>query len=112
MVGTAVGAVKQLRLIGINAAEAQRAVAATLTKQGIKATRGKEQVSTRTIREWCERVDAETVVRTPTAKEAARMMTEKWRRRLLALPQVEAQGKVLANLSGNIRRAKAAGANN
>jgi hypothetical protein len=112
MVGTAVGAVKQLQFIGIDAAAARKAVAATLVKQGIKPTRGKGQISIRTIREWCERVDADTAAQMPTTKEAARMMSEKWQRRLASIPQPEAREEVLRNFSESIRRAESAGANN
>jgi hypothetical protein len=87
-------------------------VAATLAKQAIKPMRGKGQISTRTIREWCERIGADTAGQSPAAKEAARMLSEKWRCRLSSVPQPEARVAVLRALSESIRRAKAAGANN
>jgi hypothetical protein len=111
MVGTAVGAVKQLEFIGIPTAEARKAVAATLARQGIIPSRGTAQISSRTIREWSERVRADTAGRSPASKEASRMMSPKWQCRLSSKPREEARTAVLRALSESIRRAKVTGAN-
>jgi hypothetical protein len=82
-----------------------------MAKQGIMPNRGTALISPRTVREWCERVSADTTCRSPASKEVSRMMSPKWKRRLLSIPQEEARTKVLRAFSENVRRAKAAGAN-
>jgi hypothetical protein len=109
MVGYAVGAVRRLEFVGLSAPEAHRAVATTLSRQGIKPTRGRGQITERTIREWCARVAADTEGRTIAAVNAAPMLSEKWRSRLQSKPQAEARKFVLEALVSSVRRMQPGG---
>jgi hypothetical protein len=134
LVGIAVGAVGQLQWTGMRPAEAHKAVAAALNKIGVPPARGKGPIQPRTVREWCERVNAgypllrvlcssdpealrqwacrakpdEAGLSVATVN-AAEMLTDKARSRIEGLPGSAAQDLVLRELSQNIRKMKLAG---
>jgi hypothetical protein len=99
LVGVAVGAVRRLKWTGLKSAAARNAVADALTRVGIKPARGKRRITERTIRDWCERVDADVGRRSVAAMNADAVCTDEWRLRILALEPGEARRFILMALT-------------
>jgi hypothetical protein len=135
LVGIAVGAVGQLQWTGMRPAEAHKAVAAALNKIGVAPARGKRPIQPRTLREWCERVNAgypllrvicssdpealrhwayranpDEAGLSAATVNAAEMLTDEARSRIEGLPVPAARDLVLRELSQTIRKMELAGA--
>ncbi len=59
LIGRAAGAVAQLVEAGLARPEARTWVAKALVELGVRPERGSGEMTERTVREWCERVDAD-----------------------------------------------------
>ena len=72
LIGAAVRTVRRLVLTGMPLGQALQAVAKVLDKIGVQPSRGSRLLSARTIREWCERVNADVSGRGTAAFEPRR----------------------------------------
>jgi hypothetical protein len=91
LIGFAVGAVGRLQLAGLPRAAAHQAVADALHTVGIRPSRGSGRVTGRTVREWCERVAADSGVHSSAAMNAKLMLTEEWQAKIRAMPAADAR---------------------
>ena len=74
--GTVVFTVQQLRAVGYSLPEAHKVVADDLNHVGAKPDRGSNRFTSRTVRDWCERVAEDVGCHLPAARRCAALSAD------------------------------------
>jgi hypothetical protein len=91
LIGRVAGSVAQLVEAGVSPLETRTWVAKALVEHGVRPERGSGEMTERTVREWCEGVDADVGRHGTAAIVYDGMFTDDERRRFSALPSDQAR---------------------
>jgi hypothetical protein len=97
--GHVAGTIRRLVSVGVDQSDAQQKVAALLRRRGVRAERGPGQVTTGTVRNWCNEVSSDVGRKGTAALVYDDMFAECEERRFVTLSQAEARRFALECLS-------------
>jgi len=103
LLGCAVAAVGRLQWTGLRIGEAQSAVAERLDKLGVKPARGSRPITSRTVREWCEKIAADVGGRSMAAVNVKILLSPESESRVRSMPRTEARKLILEQLALIVR---------